>query len=395
MSKFYTTQIQSPEGIIDEIIDSASHFNKDILAYALRTSNIDENKINTLTNDIIIRKANLEKEFYRLQDYSKNYNNKFLVDDNKCFSTALRLLRRLRSGIKCTKDIFVSFCPIKHDKIRRLELYRKNRPSAFAKSTLAYNTPYSRDLFYFESFPPCVRRIFEEMTSFFDVLINSMRLCKDVLDEEKWIRADSARCHELYEKAKNELLKECKNIIKIVNDEFIANMSKSNSLFLKRNKYAREEWFAQDTFHNGLKCDLHDFVLVEAYLNEKNMGLTNYEQSVWGTDVEKVYKIRYIISHFDEMTKATKKKTLNSKDIYLFAKRCKVKDDLQSFVVYFNSIYYQKNKSCKSVKAKAVYNARTTMLNNRTEEEEQVHFNNILDKFLSTMDKSSSSVIAV
>ena len=71
---------------------------------------------------------------------------------------------------------------------------------------------YQLDLFKFEGYPDCVNELYNEMEKFFIVLIHSIHLCNQVLDEEKEIRSDNKYCKLLFDKFKDNVLSEYANV---------------------------------------------------------------------------------------------------------------------------------------------------------------------------------------
>lgn len=333
MPNFYKRYMLNPETMIDRIIDSVAPFNEDILQYALHNyHNGNEDKVRILIDVVASNRVNLDKEYHRLHDYSLHFNEEFVLDDNKCFSTSLKLLRRLRTGIKTTKDIFKEFCPYKHDKARRYQLYRIQRPNVFDASGLSSKANRCLDLFDISSYVPIVQELFSELSSFFDILIKSMRLCKDVLDKEKEIKSNSKECLKIYNQFKAKVLNEMKVIYDLLTEDNVEKLKQNNPMALLMDKYGNDEGYAQAGFHNGTIADAKNAVLLDAYQVKVRMGLSKAEQALWGTDVELVKKIRFIIDHFDELLpQYAKRQHLDAKYIALFAKWCGVYNDLDNF----------------------------------------------------------------
>lgn len=394
MPNFYKRYMLNPETMIDRIIDSVAPFNEDILQYALHNyHNGNEDKVMFLIDEVAGNRLSLQKEYHRLHDYSLHFNEEFVLDDNKCFSTSLKLLRRLRTGIKTTKDIFKEFCPYKHDKARRYQLYRIQRPNVFDASGLSSKANRCLDLFDISSYVPIVQELFSELSSFFDILIKSMRLCKDVLDKEKEIKSNSKECLKIYNQFKAKVLNEMKVIYDLLTEDNVEKLKQNNPMALLMDKYGNDEGYAQAGFHNGTIADAKNAVLLDAYQVKVRMGLSKAEQALWGTDVELVMKIRFIIDHFDELLpQYAKRQHLDAKYIALLAKWCGVYDELDNFIDYFNKIYNKRTRTCASILYKALNNAKNKMTAEGSTDDEYEKFLPLLQGLLAKMEEKTQNV---
>lgn len=395
MADFYTKYIPNPETIIDQIIASIDGFDDDVYQYAINNFHYaNAGKIRVLMYDVMQKRIAIEKEFYRLLDYSQYFNEEFVLEDNKVYHTTLRLFRKLRTSISTTKDLFQKFCPFKHEKIRRFDLYRKKRPNIFDASNLSSKTAKCKDLFDISTYVPVVAELLEEMTHFFDILIQSMHLCKKVIKKEKEIKADSKKCLIIYNKFKEKVLKEMKALYDIMSDEIVSGLKSNNPMAELRDKYGNEEGYAQAGFHNGNVGDARNEVLISAYFIKKHLGLNKYEQAEWGTNVEFVKQIRFAIDHFDELIPAyATRQHLDAYYIVLFAKWCGV-SDLQNFIEYFNEIYSKRERSCKSVRYKALNNANNKMVSQNTFDKKYDEFVPVLNLLLDKINIKSPKVYA-
>lgn len=394
MSNFYTRYILDPETIIDQIIACVEQFNEDILMYALRNyHNGNEDKVRVLIDYVDENAYRLDKEYRRLHDYSLYFNEEFVLDNNKCFSTALKLFKKLRSGISTTKDIFEKFCPNKHDKTRRYELYRIQRPNVFDSSGLSTKTNRSLDLFDISTCIPIVQELFQALSSFFDVLVKSMRLCKDVINRENEIKADSKECLRIYNKFKAKVLNEMKGVYDLLNEDNVEHLKQNNPMAALMDKYGNDEGYAQAGFHNGSIPDTRNAVLLDAYQVKVNMGLSKAEQALFGTDVELVKKVRFVIDHFDELIpQYATRKYLDARYIALLAKWCGKYDDLGNFIDYFNDIYYKRPRTCASVLYKALNNAKNKMTADGSTDAEYDNFVPLLQEILVKMNEKPQNL---
>ena len=132
---YYTPDIYNPEEGFDLIIAAANKFNTDRFLYAMKYKDWDEDKLKLMTEEVAFYKQKLETEFGRLVKFAEVFNKEFATMNNKCYSSALMLLRKLKSGLGETKKLFLKFCPRAH----RESVYHaigNNPVSAFNYSNL-------------------------------------------------------------------------------------------------------------------------------------------------------------------------------------------------------------------------------------------------------------------
>ena len=182
----YTTTIYDPKEGLERINEDIKKFDEKRFLVALNYKNWNETEIELMSKEISEYLIKLEKEHIRLIEFAKNFNKEFVTDNNRCFSTALKLLRKLRSGVSEVKRIYKKFCP----RPPRCRFYYKattdKKRSAFDYSYLSINS-YQLTLFPLDSeiYPLCVRGLYHEIGKFFHQLSLSLGLCLKVLADEE------------------------------------------------------------------------------------------------------------------------------------------------------------------------------------------------------------------
>lgn len=336
---YFTVKLNNPVEGIDKVLEAASRFDKDIFLYALQYKNWDEGRIESMVNDISTARTRMENEYDRLVNFAKVFNKEFATMDNKCFDSALKVLNKLRSGIKETKEIFLQFCPRAHKE----SIYHRigNKPvSAFEYSYISATT-YDLSLFEFEGFPPCISNLYNEMTKFFLLLVRCIQLCKQVLADEKKIKLDCKYCKFLFEQLKSKILLEIADIVMMIPRDSDYLSEAKNSAIASRNLYDNDEAWAAASFHVYSRTEVKHLVIKQVLESEKNSDITRKERSLFGDDENKVHKYRYIIQHFDELIPDShNNKKLPAKYIQMFFQYVGIPSGFESEAVeYFNKTY--------------------------------------------------------
>lgn len=336
---YYTAKIYDPAIGLDQIFAAASKFNKERFLYALQYKNWDEKNLELMGNEVATYRMKLEAEYGRLVEFSKVFNKEFVTMNNKCFSSALTILNKLRSGISETKKIFTKFCPRAH-KENILQAITNKPVSAYEYAYISSDT-YELNLFEFDGHPSCVSGLYNEMQRFFLVLIRCIQLCKQVLNDENTIKKDNNYCKYLFEEFKNHVLSEIADIIMMIpqDSEFLS--AENNSAIASRNLYENDEVWAPIGFHSYSKTEVKHLIIKQVIDEEEGSDLTRIEKLLFGNDESKVHKYRYIIRHFDELIPDTyRRKNIPAKYIQMFFQFVKIPFKLESdAVTYFNEMY--------------------------------------------------------
>lgn len=103
---YYTPKIDDPAKGLEQICDSASKFNSDRFIYALEYKNWDVRRLEHMCVEVASYREKLGAEYNRLVDFARTFNREFATANNQCYSSALTMLRKLRSGISETKKLF-------------------------------------------------------------------------------------------------------------------------------------------------------------------------------------------------------------------------------------------------------------------------------------------------
>ena len=115
---YYLSQIETLDNLqyVAGLVDG---FNQDrFLAALMGKRNISTDKIVRMKNELVEITNRLEEEYIALKEFGKVFNEQFATRNNKCFSSAMTLLRKIRSGMSKMIEIYRGFVP-KNEAARR------------------------------------------------------------------------------------------------------------------------------------------------------------------------------------------------------------------------------------------------------------------------------------
>lgn len=360
----YSTTIYDPkEGL--EIIDKAiGKFDDQHFLYALNYKNWDETEIELMTRQVCVFRFKLEQEHIRLIEFAKTFNKEFVTDNNKCFNTGLKLIRKLRSGVSGVKRIYQKFCPRPPKYRFYYKAINTKKQSAFDYSNLSIDS-FQLSLFPLDSeiYPSCVRGLYNELGKFFHQLSLSLALCMKVLHDEEKIRRDSKYCNFLFEKFKEKVMADMIDMIMLLPTNADVFREEHNPAIASLKKYSGTEAWAPHGFHNFSKKDVKHLVIKEIQEAEKNGNISKEQIALFDNNPQKIAIIDNIILHFDDLIPDDyKRKKLDAAILAMFLRWCGARNE-KLFVDYFNKKYLSNpNHRFETVKKNAVNEAKKQLL---------------------------------
>lgn len=329
-------KIYNPEEGLNELSSCIDKFSEERFLYALHFKNYNSYDIDKKRNKIAFFTNKLDAEYNELKKISETFNLEYATDNNKCFVSAYDLLKRIRSSIKETVKTFMSFCKRKSQREIANELLTHIERRYGERSYLCSDS-YSPSMFGFESYPPSVQALFNEMTKFFTLLKACIKLCIKVINEEKRIKANGDRSLYLFEEFYSKKYNELRNLFKYINIDVLR--ADENPALASLKKYQDLDSWARHNFHNYSKKDCQIIVLQNVLCKHRN--LTKDEISLFGTDEEKILLYREIIRNFDKLLpNGYKKKNLPPMLVLMLLEYMECKN-YEKGVEYFNNIYLQ------------------------------------------------------
>lgn len=360
----YSTKFNDPTQGIETILSVINKFDKDRFLYALKYKHYNQPKLELMTQQVVEYRNKLEKEHERLMEFAKTFNKLFVTDNNQCFDTALKVLRKLRSGVKEVKRIYMNFCPRWNSKRIPYKVNVNKHYSAFDYSYFSLDT-FELTFFELEDYPPYVQGLYNELCKFFFQLNLSLHLCIQVLNDEEKIRQDKGYCNFLFGEYKEKVLEEIMNIVMLIPLDSDCFQEEYNPAIASLKKFSSTEAWAPHGFHNFTKDEVKYLIIKEVQEEEKRGILTKQEILLFGNNPDKVKEINNIILHFDDlMPDDYSRKKLDALTIAMFMKWCGVTNE-RNFLAYFNEKYVNNsNRLYGVVTIGAVNNAKKKLLHN-------------------------------
>lgn len=334
----------SSEEQMDLILKFVQNFDVNNLLFALHAKKMDESTIRCLTLDISDYNNKLERQKLILFDFGKDFNKQYATDNNKCFDTALRTSRKIKSGITEAKKLFVRFC----------KPSRKQLPNGIldkqAHERSLINTPnYVIDLFGLQSYPDYVAELFYTMLKFYQNLRECIEECIRVIKQENHIRQDKRKCMELLIEACDNSKKQQMHLIEAIvqNPDLKEAILKTeglssdalNPVFREYDETLKDEGSASLFFHKWTPKDVSKITIrnVCRVHDDPNVVLA---YALFGRDTDKIQRINCIIQNFDSLLpKKCKRNKIPSIRLYFFIEWCEIKLGVESFLNYFNKMY--------------------------------------------------------
>lgn len=338
----YKTNITNPIEGLKMIHDAAVGFNADVFVYALKYSDVDIERLKQLTNYIADYRSRLEREFPTLKRYGDMLNTLYATDFNDHISMANKMLYRIKSCIKMTKNLYKLFCPKQSRTMIRLQkAYGIDTPSIWDHSCISYNSTITVDLFGIDSYSeysPEIVGCYREMVQFFELLQKSIKYCQAVLKKEASIRKDEEYCVYLYKKQYKKIMETISDIIvgiKEIDDTIIDN----NPIFKGRKLYGDTTANIVNCFHKCTPADLRQLALYNAYHDKELMQYPQETRNLFKNDTSMISNAMKVVRNFDHIRiQNGNGKLIGADNIAMFVFWCQTYD-VKNTVAFFNKNY--------------------------------------------------------
>lgn len=332
---------------MNKILSFITSFDVHRLLYAISAKRLDEDDIKSLTLDICDQNLKLERQREYLFKFGKTFNQEYTTDDNKCFDTSARLFFKMRSGVKGIKKQVKSFCLRSRQKLRP----DQEAPQAIDRSLISVDALYMKDLFGIESYPDCVRELFDVMIRFHQNMMDCLDESIRVLSEEKETKQDFRRCIELLKQACEKSRKDQIVFVDAMNnspalraaflmaDEFKPN-DKNPVLKEWRNSQNNKGLFASSRFHNCTHEDISKISFYQTMTEADGDPDLVTCMTIFNCTREKAEAINVAISRFDNMLPPIcKRNKIPSIYLHVFMRWCSEGVGYETFLNYFNKRY--------------------------------------------------------
>lgn len=354
----YSTIVEHSEEGLQMIFEAASNFERESILDGILLRKYTAFDIEQMIATVTEAHSRLMREANALAHFAMSFNRQFATDNNKCFDVAEKMFRKIRSSVSGSKKIYKSFC--KTMRQRFPGVLQNKKASVFTHSILATGV-FTRDLFGEESFPKVVKELCDSIESFFADLIQIIRVCMQVSEEEKKIKDDPKMLEMIYNSDCAVLREQQRGIV----SSMLANrMQFPIDPMTKQKKTHSLQAFLRESYHKFSRSELIMHTTNEAIEKGHNDGLDATESTLWPDRHDLVPQIRIIINHFDELNpkgqfdKQSGKYKINGEIMARLVKWCylegthKEKLFVESyFPTHYNGIY-------QAIKANTVNSAK-------------------------------------
>ena len=234
------------------------------------------------------------KEYERMQELRKTYNKEYPTNHRKYFSTAIELMRKMRSTLSAYKKITHEF---QQKKKRGRKL--KEGLTAYDRTPL-YNGEYSQDLFLWDTYPDkAVKEMYKNLNDYLELAGKSLDLCLEVIEEEKAIRSNPEWAYALYKDSFNRSVSNQRRTIEWmklkdgnIDHEIVRAMEEAKDVKL----------LIAELYHAFNHSDFNFYCACKTISDGRKAGLTPEEATLFGKDsIVKVTRIRTLLDHILEL----------------------------------------------------------------------------------------------
>ena len=290
----YSSHIDANEETLRMLDEKFTPVQDDRFLYSLQQKKRDLDGLLTFNKRLVLSYDYTLQEYNRLQELRKTYNQEYPTEHKKYFSTAVKLMSKMRSTLSAYKKIVDEF----HPKKKRGAKYKEG-VTAYERTPL-YNGPYSQDLFGWEVYPErSVKDLFNNLNDYLKLAKSCLKLCLEVIDEEKAIRNDPERAYELYKDSFNRSVSGNRRLI----DDMIKNNVYLDNDIVKVMEEAEDvKALIASLYHEFNHSDWNHFCACKTISDGRKVGLTKEESLLFGKDnTEIVIRIRVLLDHIMEL----------------------------------------------------------------------------------------------
>ena len=353
----YQSHIDSLENL-QYVAGVVEAFNQDrFLAALMGKRNISTEQLTRMKLQLADITNRLQEEYINLAEFGKTFNDRFTTDNNECFSSAMTLLKQVRSGMSSMINIYRKFAPQSAATVRAAKL-TSTELDLYARSAMA-GAEYTLPLFDATEFAPEVLELYETMKAFMAIMGQCLQLCEDILAEEEQIRQDPDACLERYNLFKEKHRRRIKDMLNSINLASRDFLAENNPAIRLRNESKDVKEFAQNGFH-VVSLSSATALASKEIVEEAQRGEFSVEELMLFEDRSRIHAIRYIISHFDEFLPGTfNRKVIPGAYIACLMAWCDIPlQRNRAFVEYFAVTYKQAEGQHKPPSNPAVNQAK-------------------------------------
>ena len=280
---------------LQEVGKRAKSVEADQVLDGILVNNYDTEKIRLLQSEVNIYTEKLKMDVYFIDLFAKTYNKQFPTDDNKFCDMVRNIYRQIKISLTNSMVIYKKLAKRRNRRagIINGEIHNplSMRCSAIGNGS-TYAFCYKREEWGIE-----VDALCESIENFFSQLNELVYMCIELIREEEMLRRNPIIVCKIYEDSFKKVSQAMNGIIL---DYYNNNMSYIDKLTAGRIRSNDNSEFATKWYHKCNESEFNTHVINYSIWLKNNNGVSKEENDLFGLDVEKIERIRYIIQHFDE-----------------------------------------------------------------------------------------------
>lgn len=315
---------ETKEGL-ETLYDTTTGATDDRLVAGIQCKRTKKEDILKVTARLRDSRSTLEAEMLRLSDFAQEFNHLYATKNNKWFSSAEIMLKKIKSHYLRWREMLKFTSPRKGKKKngRKVKEHTIYETTSFNKKR-----PYEKDVFGIESYGELVFNLKKELEEFLSDLVKGILLCQSMLNEEEIIMQSPEWIKEIYEDCYNMTVQKSKETIEWLNS--IGRAHTDNPLYQLMLTYDNKDKFIEEQFHKQTDVRFNDYVIVDIIMTLRNNNISYTEQKLWGKNYDKIKLVRFAIENFDQLVTPHGRKGYDGNDIMEFILWCDVNKSIDT-----------------------------------------------------------------
>ncbi len=290
----YPLYIEASEETLRMLNEKFKPVTEERFLYSLQQKRWTIEDIHNFNSRLLISYTYTQKEYERIKELQKTYNQEYPTDHKKYFSTAIELMSKMRSTLSAYRKIADGFQP------------KKKRGSKVKEGVMAcertplYNGAYSQDAFGWEVYPDkAVKDLLKNLNDYLELAGNCLDLCLEVIEEEKAIGADPEWSYTLYQHSFKRSVGRC---LQFIEDMKRRDVKGDHDLVKAMEEAEDVKQLIAELYHAFSHSDFNFFCACKTISDGRKAGMTPEEALLFGKDNnEKVTRVRTLLDHVSEL----------------------------------------------------------------------------------------------
>ena len=290
----YPLYIEASEKTLRMLDEKFKPVAEDRFLYSLQQKRWTIEDVHNFNARLLISYDYTSKEYGRIQELRKTYNKEYPTDHKKYLSTAIELMRKMRSTLSAYRKIADGFRP------------KKKRGSKLKEGVMAcdrtplYNGAYSQDAFGWEVYPDkAVKDLLKNLNDYLELAGKCLDLCLEIIDEEKEVRNTPDWAYALYKDSFDRSVSNSKRLIEFMKQQ---GGTIDHDIVKAIDEAKDVKQLIAELYHAFNHSDFNFYCACKTISDGQKAGLTPEEAALFGKDnIDKVIRIRTLLDHILEL----------------------------------------------------------------------------------------------